>query len=133
MTIARSFVTFLETLGLGTFEVDIFIGDAPSSQNVPDSIWWLIVNGGSPELKASTGELVKNYQIQIYYRNRNYQTVYDNMFTLEEQLNCDGCTQLDGFETIDIEATTFPVDNDLDVEDRKVGLLQANIRTYKTC
>jgi len=133
MNLVEAFATYLQTLGLGTLGQTIFIGEAPSSENVSDSIWWIVANGGSPELKASTGELVKNYQVQVYYRNRNYKTVHDNIFSLEEQLNCDGCTQLEGFETIDIEATTFPIDNDLDVEDRKVGLLQANIRTYKEC
>lgn len=133
MNLAEAFATYLATMTGSVLGQDLFIGEAPSSDKVQDSIWWIIDNGGGPIKKNSTGESLKRYQVQIFYRNRNYQTVKDKMFTLEEDLNCDGCTQLTGIDTIDIEATTFPIDNDLDVEDRKVGLLQVNLTTYKEC
>lgn len=134
MSLVESFAGYLEnTLGLATLGTDLFIGEAPSSNRVPDSIWWIIDNGGSPIKKNSTGESLKNYQIQIFYRNRDYKLVKDAMFLLEEELNCDGCTQLSGFDTIDIIAITFPIDNDLDQEDRKIGMIQANVTTYKSC
>lgn len=133
MNLAESFANYLETLGMGTLGQDLWIGVAPHSMIAVDNLCWIIESGGSPLITADTGEMIKNYQIQVYYRSRDYKTVKDKMFLLEEQLNCDGCTQLEGFETIDIEATSFPIDLDIDVEDRKVGMLQANLRTYKEC
>lgn len=134
MTLIEAFATYLQdTLSVATLGQDLFIGEAPSSNKVPDSIWWIVSNGGSPVLKNSTGESLKRYQVQIFYRNRDHKAVEDALFNLEEDLNCDGCSQLTGIETVDIEAITFPVDNDIDDEDRKVGLLQVNLTTYKEC
>lgn len=133
MNLAEAFATHLATLTGTTLGQTLFIGEAPSSDKVADSIWWIVENGGGVIQKNSTGEAQKSYQISVFYRNRNYKAVKDAMFTLEESLNCDGCTQLSGYDTIDIEAITFPIDNDLDSEDRKIGLLQVNITTYKEC
>lgn len=133
MNITQAFANYLETITGSTLGQTLFIGEAPSSDKVADSIWWIIENGGNPIKKNSTGESLKRYQVQIFYRNRDYEVVKDKMFALEEDLNCDGCTQLAGFDTIDIEAITFPIDNDLDGEDRKIGLLQVSLTTYKSC
>lgn len=133
MNLAEAFATHLATLTGTTLGQTLFIGEAPSSDKVADSIWWIVENGGGVINKNATGESQKNYQISVFYRNRNYKAVKDAMYSLEESLNCDGCTQLSGYDTIDIEAITFPIDNDLDSEDRKIGLLQANITTYKEC
>jgi hypothetical protein len=132
MNIAEAFVELLEDLGIGTFGQDIFIGQAPSSNKVPDSIWWVISSGGSPARIAS-GESIKTYHVEIYCRNRDYKLVYDDLHSLEEQLNCDNCVELDGFDTVKAEAEVLSIDDDLDAEDRKVGLLQVTLTTYKEC
>lgn len=133
MNLAEAFATYLATLTGSTLGQTLFIGEAPSSDKVADAIWWIVENGGSVISKNSTGEARKSYQIEVYYRNRDYKAVKDGLYALEEDLNCDGCSQISGYDTIDIEATTFPIDNDLDSEDRKIGLLQVNITTYKEC
>lgn len=133
MTLEKAFANYLQGLGIATLGQDLWIGEAPSSNEVPDDIWWIVANGGSPVRKNKTGESMKSYLIQIFARNRNPRIIAEAMQTLEENLNCDNCTQLEGFDTVDIEATTFPIDNDLDSEDRKVGLLQATLTTYKEC
>lgn len=140
VNLAQAFATYLQSLGIATIGQDLFVGRAPAitetlsnGNKVPDNIWWIISNGGNPIKKNSTGESLKSYQVQIFSRNTNPRTIAEELFTLEEDLNCDGCSQLTGFDTVDIEATTFPIDNDLDSEDRKVGLLQVNLTTYKEC
>lgn len=133
MNVPQAFVQYLEDSGLATFGQDLFIGEAPNSNIVGDAIWWVKASGGTPEARLPTGGTIKNYLIEVFYRNRNYQAVYEAMKTLEEQLNCDGCTPLEGYETMDIQATVFPIDNDLDSEDRKIGLLQTTIRVYQAC
>lgn len=133
MNLTEAFAQLLEDMGFCHRGADLFIGRAPSSTEVQDDIWWIIQNGGSPIRKNSTGETMKSYQIQVYARSRDYKKILDEMSLLENDLNCDGCSQLTGFDTIDLEATVFPIDDDLDSEDRKIGMLQANITTYKEC
>ena len=133
MNIAKSFANYLDDTGVATLGQNLFIGEAPSSKESPDSLFWIMSTGGSKTIKLQTGESVKVYNISLFYRNRNYQMVYDTLFDLEEQLNCTRCSLLDEFDTIDIGASVLSVDSDLDGEDRKVGVLQVIIRTYKEC
>lgn len=133
MNLIEAFVGYLEDLGIGTSGSDIFIGQAPSSDKVPDDIWWVVASGGSPASVMQTGESIKTYQIDIFRRARDYQTVYDDLHDLEQQLNCSECVEIEGFDTISAQAQTFPIDNDLDQEDRKVGLLQATLTIHKEC
>lgn len=131
MNLAEAFAELLEDLTGSTLGQDLFIGQAPSSNKVPDSLWLISTSGGAKVVKAQTSEYVSDYQIEVRYKNRDYKTVYDNMQSLLTQLNSGSCTQLSGYETIEIEATTYPIDEDLDSEDRKVGLLVATVTTYK--
>ena len=133
MNIAEDFADYLETITGSTLGQDLFIGEAPSSNKVGDNIFWIVTSGGVKTLKAQTGEAIKAYTIDVYYRSTNYQGVYNVMQALEEELNCAGCVQIGSYDTIEVEAVTFPIDTDLDDEERKVGLLQANLTIYKDC
>lgn len=133
MTLSKSFALYLQGLGIATLGQDLIIGRAPSSKEVADDLWWILSNGGGPLSKNQTGEMRKQYSILVYRRGKNYREIDEQLSQLEEDLNCDRCTQLEGFDTIDIEATAFPTDDDLDSEDRKVGLLQVTVTTYKEC
>lgn len=133
MNIDQSFAGYLEsTLGISLGQ-DLWIGKAPSSNKVQDNIWWIISSGGDRVTDNVSGEAMKVYSVEVYCRSRNYKSIYDQLQDLEVALNCDGCVQLDGYETVDIKATTFPIDDDLDGEDRKVGLLQASLMVYQVC
>lgn len=133
MSLVSAFATYLQSVTGTTLGQTLFIGEAPSSNKVADAIWWIVENGGGVINKNSTGEAMKSYQFNIFYRSRDYEAIKDAMYSLEEDLNCDNCSQISGYDTIDIEATSFPIDNDLDSEDRKVGLLQVTIIIYKEC
>lgn len=133
MSLISAFATYLAGVTGTTLGQTLFIGNAPSSDKVADAIWWIRESGGGIIQKNATGESRKSYQIDVFYRSRDYEAIKTAMSTLEEDLNCDNCSQLSGYDTIDIEALTFPIDNDIDSEDRKIGLLQVNITTYKEC
>lgn len=135
MNIVEAFATYMQdNLSLGTLGQDIFIGEAPSSNRTNQiPIWWVKANGGETLIANQTGEKVKQYTIEVYYRSRNYRDVYTAISNLEVSVNCDGCVQLSGFDTIDIEAFSYPIDEDLDDEERKIGLLQINITVHKEC
>jgi hypothetical protein len=131
MTIVDAFAGYLVTLGIGTLGTDMFIGSAPSSDHAPDAVAWLRINGGAPTSRLLTGEQVKSYQVQVYFRDRSTQSVYQSLLSLEETLNGTRRIPLEGFDVYSVSADTFPVDDDLDDEDRKVGLLQATLVIYK--
>lgn len=133
MTIVSALGKYLQDNSIATLGQDLILGRAPTSKETSDDLWWIINTGGGTLSKNQTGESRKQYTALVYRRGRNYRIIDEQLLTLEEQLNCDRCTQLEGFDTIDIEATIFPTDDDLDSEDRKVGLLQVTITTYKEC
>jgi hypothetical protein len=129
MNIAESFVEYMEDLELGVLGTDIFISQVP---DLPDTCWWLTSAGGSPVVKNHTGERTKDYFISVYYRGTNAETVYSTMQDFEESINAKGCVQLDGYDTIEMEASTFPTDTDLDNEERVLALMQVRIRVYQS-
>lgn len=128
--ILKAFVEYMEDLSLGVFGVDIFIGGAPLDVN--DPIWWVISAGGVSEAKNNTGERIKKYTIEVYYRDTNAEDVYNLLQTLEEDINGKHCTQLNGYQTVDMEVVSFPTDQDIDNEDRTVGMLQVTISVYQS-
>lgn len=130
MNIARAFVTYMEGLGLGTFGTDIFIGAAPV--NATDPLWWVITSGGASQPQNDTGERLKDYTLSIYYRSTDAQDVYDQLQDFEEEVNSNGCATLDDFDVVDMSAISFATDQDLDAEDRTVGLVQVRVRVYQS-
>lgn len=130
MNIAKAFVEYMEDLGLGAFGTDIFIGAAPLDG--PDPCWWILTAGGASEPQADTGERLKSYTLSIFYRNTDQEDVYDQIQEFEEEINSKHCTQLDGYETVDMTATSFPTDQDIDNEERTVALIQVALRVYQS-
>lgn len=130
MSPMQAFATALAPLVGATLGQDLFISKAPSSDHGPAALWWLRAGGGAPVTHAVSGERVKNYEFQVYYRDPSAQVVYDKLFNLEALINSSGLA-LDGYNVVDVNAYSFPSDQDLDDEDREVGLLQIAISIYK--
>ena len=129
MNIAEAFVEYMEDLSMGTLGSTIYINSVP--QEAPDACWWVVKSGGSPVRKNSTGERVKDYTLSIYYRDTDAEQVYELMQDFEEEINSKGCIQLDGYDTIEMEASILTADQDLDNEDRVVGLISVRISVYQ--
>lgn len=128
-TVSEAFIEYLETNSIATFGTDLYLGQVPD--DAPDNCWWILTSGGSPIQTLRSGEKVKQYFISVYHRSTQTKDVEKKLFALEELLNTPNCLELTGFEVIEVEATQFPSDVDLDNEERRVGFLQANIKTYK--
>lgn len=133
MTIAQSFIKFLEKQGCGVFGQDLFINRVPNSLKTKTNLFWVIPSGGSIIQKNKTKETIKSYQFLVYYRSNSAREVDETLFRLEEILNCIACVQLEAFEVVDISATQFSTKQDLDSENRMIGFLQVRIQTYKSC
>lgn len=128
MNIVRSFVTFMEDQGFGTFGTDIFIGGFPVES--PDACFSLQSSSGNLEKKNITNENMEVMNIDIFYRSADEENLYETLEALKTIINSDACTQLDGYDTIDMECIVFPTDRDLENEDRSLGLIQASVRVY---
>lgn len=129
MNIAEAFVEYMEDLSMGVLGTTIYINSVP--KEALDAVWWVVKSGGSPVRKNSTGERVKDYNLSVYYRNTDAEQVYELMQDFEEEINSKSCIQLDGYDTIEMEASIFTADQDLDNEDRVVGLMNVRISVYQ--
>lgn len=128
-TVGESFVKYLQDKGFGTFGDDLYYGELP--QQAPDKAWLVIVSGGQPDLVTADGGMMKVYTFNVYRRSLAGKEIERDLFSLEEALNCTTCVNLDGFETIWSRATQFAQDIDLENEQRRIGLIQAQIRLFK--
>lgn len=129
--LAKDFAQYLEDNGFGTVGVDLYVGNVPLGTDYPDDVMWVTLNGGFVSRRNTTGESIKEQNVGVYYRSFNYQQVYDTIQSIEETINSDGCSQLDNFTVLDMVVTTFPIDQDMDNEDRKVGYLEVSLTLYK--
>lgn len=128
-TVGEAFIKFLQDKGIGTFGTDLFLGELPLE--APDDAWLVTVGGGNPELVTVDGSMLKLYTFNIYHRSTAGKEIERELFSLEESLNCATCINLQGFETIYSRATNFAQDVDLENENRRIGLLQAQVRLFK--
>ena len=133
MTISRAFVQFLEDKGCGIFGQNIFLYRVPNSLKTQTELYWVIPSGGMKYSTNKTGEIVKAYNFLIYFRSNEAQKVDETLSALEELLNCSSCVNLEGFELVDISATQFPADQDIDSENRMVGMIQVQLSVYVGC
>lgn len=128
-TVGESFIKFLESKNIGTFGQDLFLGMLPLE--APDEAWLVVVSGGSPDVVTADGGMIKVYTFNVYRRSLAGKEIEQQLYSLEQDLNCDTCVTLEGFDTIYSRATQFAQDIDLENENRRIGLLQAQIRLFK--
>ena len=128
-TVGEAFIAYLESLEVGVFGTDLFLGEVPAKAK--DDVMWVVTSGGLPEVLTPGGGMIKAYTFDINYRSTSGKKLERTLFALEEIMNCTACVNLVGFETIGISATQFASDADIDDESRRIGLLQVTIRLYK--
>lgn len=128
-TVGEAFIQYLQDNGYGIAGTNLYLGELPIE--APDVSYLVVVSGGNPELVTADGGMLKIYTFNVYYRSLAGKDIERQLFSLEEKLNCSTCVNLNGFETIYSRATQFAQDIDLENENRRIGLLQAQIRLYK--
>ena len=128
-TVGEAFIRFLEVNIPAIFGENLYLGELPL--NAPNNSWLVVVSGGNPDLVTVDGGMIKLYTFNIYRRSLAGKEIERELFSLEETLNRATCVNLEGFETIYSRATNFAQDIDLENENRRIGLLQAQIRLFK--
>lgn len=128
-TVGEAFVKFLESTIPAQRGVNLYLGELP--KDAPDESWLVLVTGGNPDLVTADGGMIKVYTFNIFRRSLAGKDIERDLFSLEESLNCSTCVNLEGFETIYSRATQFSQDIDLENADRRIGVLQAQVRLFK--
>jgi hypothetical protein len=134
MNIVEAFANHLETeLGVATLGQDLFIHRVPVKKKSAHSLWWLVLNSPGQSQKNVTGEYQQSITLDVHYRDLDPKQVYDKLQDLSEEINCAGCLELEGYTISEVETVGPFTDQDLDNEERSVGLLQVTITIYKEC
>lgn len=128
-TVGEAFVKFLMDQGIGTFGTDLFLNQIPL--DAPDNAWLVVVSGGEADMVTVDEAMIKLYSFNVYRRSLAGKELERELFDLEEVLNRTSCVQLDGFETIYSRATQFGQDVDLENENRRLGMIRADVRLFK--
>lgn len=129
MNIKKALVEFMEDNGFGTFETDLFIHRAPED---PAVLWWVTGGGGTARSKNDTGEKQKTYVLSVYYRDTDGERLAERLQAFEELVNSPDCLTFPNYDIIEMEATQFAADQDIDVEERMVGLVQVSLTIYQS-
>ena len=129
ITVGEAFLKFLEDKGIATRGENLYLGEM--RLDAPDDSWLVVVSGGLPDTVTLDGGMIKLYTFNIYHRSLSGKEIERSLFSLEQDLNCSSCINLEGFETIYSRAINFAQDLDLENEERRIGLLQAQVRLFK--
>lgn len=133
MTVSQSFIKLLENKGYGVFGQNIFLYRVPNSLKTQTELFYVIPSGGSVTRTYSDGAKVKLYQFLIYFRSNKAERVDKVLAEMEDNLNCSGCVELEDYELVSLNTSQLPADQDLDSENRMVGLLQVQLEVYRAC
>lgn len=130
MTVQRALAKWMENNGFGVFNADLFIGTIPLERKI-NAGWWIIGGGGAPILKPETGEKMKQYVFAVFYRDTDPEQVDQKLQALEEMANSNTCHSLEDYDTVELEATGFQSDNDMDSEDRTLASVEITVTVYQ--
>lgn len=133
MNIAQAFADYLEEIGFGILGVDLFISRVPSGTNAPGDAKWIVGRGGFQVYRTVTGEEGRQASLSLYMRSYDAQLVYDSLEALDARISCSGCLELEGYNVIEVETSGPFADQDLDDEERTVGLLEITVTLYRNC
>lgn len=128
-----SFMKWLESFNNLSFGSTLFAGEAPSSDNDNLDITWVVMGGGNNQLKFITGEAYQIFNFSVYHRSLSFKKAQKFAYDLVEMVTCDGCFTLEGYNIIELSASSMPVDNDRDSEGRKVVLVQITAVLESKC
>ncbi len=129
MNVVRDFVTYMESLGHGVFGTDLYIAGVPLE--APNTCWWVVSAGGTSDQRNKTGERINSYIFEVFYRNTDAEAVYDGLQALVDDINGAGCVELENYTFLNMEALAFPTDQDIDDEERTVGLVQVSLTIHQ--
>lgn len=130
-TINKDFAQWMEDNSFGTRGTDIFIGAVPK-EIAGKRAFWIVSGGGTPVIRANTGEKGKAYLITVFLRDIDSESVDETLQLLEETINSKNCKSLNNYETIEMEASGFASDQDLDQEDRTIGSVEVTLTVYQS-
>lgn len=128
-TVSESFISWMEDNGYGTFGTDIFLNEIPD--DAIDNAYWVVTAGGSVTRSLITAQNIKQYSVQVFYRNVSSEEVEHKLFALETQVNIPNCLNIGDFDVYTMQSTMY-TNSDRDAENRRQGSLVVAIQIYKS-
>jgi len=128
MTYLQAFAQYMEDLGVATRGQDLFIGEVPrqSDDNIDQGQWWIVAAGGT-SVGTDYNQWQRTLFINVFYRDRDPLCVIEKFEEFRHLIHHLGCEELDGYKVIKIDVSTEFVDNDIDSEDNKVGVMVVRV------
>jgi hypothetical protein len=128
MTVAQAFAGYLESIDVATLGTNLFISRWPSSNQIADPSFLIKDAPGQLVKRTIQGQPINQYLIELYMRSYGGGTVDQTMSTLRGQITGYGVT-LTGFTLAENPEVNGPwSDQDLDDEERTVGVLQVKLK-----
>lgn len=126
MTVAKAFANYLVAANGLTLGTNLFISRVPSSNQASDPVWWLKQSGGQVVSRTTQGGALKQYLIEVNMRAYGGEAVDEALQALGDSLTTSFVT-FDEYDLYQIEPNGPWTDQDLDNEERSVGLLQVKV------
>lgn len=124
MTVSRAFANYLQSIGVGTLGTNLFLSRWPSSNKIADPSFLIKEAPGQLVKRTIQGQAINRYLIELYMRAYGGGTVDETLQSLRGQLTTSAVT-LESYTLYSNPETNGPwADQDLDDEERTVGLLQ---------
>lgn len=131
MNIVEAFADWLTDHQLidATLGQNLFISKL--SPKAPDTSWRLRLESPGQGRRTVTGELQQPVTISVYLRSKSSKTVYDSLQLLNAEVNSAETLNLNGFTVSGVSTSGPFIDQDIDDNERDLGLLQVTLNTYK--
>jgi hypothetical protein len=127
MTVAQAFATYLQSINVATVGTNLFMSRWPSSKKTADPSFLIKEAPGQLVQRTIQGQAINRYLIELYMRDYNASNVDATLQSLRGQLTTSAVT-LSGYTLYSNPETNGPwSDQDLDDEERTVGLLQIRL------
>lgn len=129
-TVNSDVITFLQSIGCGTFGIDLFFGRVPQSQKVPTELWWVVPTNASLSQHNVSGEDTIRYVYELNYRSLSVQKLSDMLFKATKEIVGSHCYNLDNYHTINVELVSVNQNTMKDSEERMVGSVTFVVTVY---
>lgn len=129
-TIGKDIISYVESIGCGTFGVDLFYGRVPDSKKTVTNLWWIESNGSAVDRHNVTGEDTLSYRFSLYYRNTRVEYVEEKIYQATRSILASHCYNLNNHRTIDIEYITSTPGSFFDEENRVYGVVSFSATVY---
>lgn len=129
-TVNSDVINYLQSIGCGSFGIDLFFGRVPQSTKTPVDLWWVVPNSSNVTQHNVSGEDTIEYHYELYYRSMSVQKVSEKLFQASKEIVGSHCYNLDNFHTIEVKLESVNQPTLKDSEERLIGNIVFTVTVY---